>query len=42
VKYRAAQAGELPGVSADTIRHWVDAGHITLTVGADGKRYFED
>jgi len=40
-KYRAAQAAELLGVSADTIRRWADAGRINSTVSADGKRYFE-
>jgi molybdopterin-binding protein len=41
VKYRASQAAELLGVSADTIRRWADAGRIKSTLGADGKRYFE-
>jgi molybdopterin-binding protein len=41
VTYRAAQAAELLGVSADTIRRWADAGRIPSTVSADGKRYFE-
>jgi len=40
-KYRAAQAAELLGVSADTVRRWADAGRIKTTVAADGKRYFE-
>jgi molybdopterin-binding protein len=41
VKYRATQAAELLGVSADTIRRWAEAGRITSTVSSDGKRYFE-
>ncbi|HVA53411.1 MAG TPA: TOBE domain-containing protein [Acidimicrobiales bacterium] len=41
VRYRAAQAAELLGVSADTIRRWADAGRITSTLDSDGKRYFE-
>ncbi|HTB09669.1 MAG TPA: TOBE domain-containing protein [Acidimicrobiales bacterium] len=41
VRYRATQAAELLGVSADTIRRWADAGRLKSTVGADGKRYFE-
>src|ERR1035437_3513893 len=41
VKYRAAQAAELLGVSADTIRRWADSGRIKSTVDSDGKRYFE-
>lgn len=41
VTYRAAQAAELLGVSADTIRRWADAGRIRSTVADDGKRYFE-
>jgi molybdopterin-binding protein len=41
VRYRAAQAAELLGVSADTIRRWADAGRLKSTLGADGKRYFE-
>jgi molybdopterin-binding protein len=41
VKYRATQAAELLGVSADTIRRWADAGRITSSLGEDGKRYFE-
>ncbi len=40
-KYRAAQAAELLGVSADTVRRWADAGRIKSTVASDGKRYFE-
>jgi molybdopterin-binding protein len=35
VKYRAAQAAELLGVSADTIRRWADAGRIKSSLGAD-------
>ncbi|HEV3188087.1 MAG TPA: helix-turn-helix domain-containing protein [Acidimicrobiales bacterium] len=41
VKYRASQAAELLGVSADTIRRWADAGRIKSTLDSDGKRYFE-
>lgn len=41
MKYRAAQAAELLGVSADTIRRWADAGRIKSTLDSDGKRYFE-
>ncbi len=41
VKYRATQAAELLGVSADTIRRWADAGRIKSSLGEDGKRYFE-
>ncbi len=41
MKYRAAQAAELLGASADTIRRWADAGRINSAVSADGKRYFE-
>ncbi|HTT58866.1 MAG TPA: TOBE domain-containing protein [Acidimicrobiales bacterium] len=41
VKYRASQAAELLGVSADTIRRWADAGRIKSSLGSDGKRYFE-
>jgi molybdopterin-binding protein len=41
VKYRATQAAELLGVSADTIRRWADAGRIKSSLGDDGKRYFE-
>ncbi|MGA2124232.1 MAG: TOBE domain-containing protein [Acidimicrobiales bacterium] len=41
MKYRAAQAAELLGVSADTIRRWADAGRIKSSLGEDGKRYFE-
>lgn len=41
VTYRAAQAAELLGVSADTIRRWADAGRIKSSLGPDGKRYFE-
>ena len=41
VKYRATQAAELLGVSADTIRRWADAGRIKSSMGSDGKRYFE-
>lgn len=41
MKYRATQAAELLGVSADTIRRWADAGRIKSSLGDDGKRYFE-
>lgn len=41
VKYRASQAAELLGVSADTIRRWADSGRIKSNLGSDGKRYFE-
>jgi molybdopterin-binding protein len=41
VKYRATQAAELLGVSADTIRRWAEAGRIKSSLGSDGKRYFE-
>ncbi|MHB8378346.1 MAG: TOBE domain-containing protein [Acidimicrobiales bacterium] len=41
VTYRAAQAAELLGVSADTIRRWADVGRIKSTLDSDGKRYFE-
>lgn len=41
MKYRATQAAELLGVSADTIRRWADAGRITSSLGKDGKRYFD-
>ena len=41
MKYRATQAAELLGVSADTIRRWDDAGRIKSTFDSDGKRYFE-
>ena len=40
MKYRAAQAAELLGVSADTIRRWADAGRIKSSLD-DGKRYFQ-
>jgi molybdopterin-binding protein len=40
-QYRAAQAADLLGVSADTIRRWADAGRLKSSLGADGKRYFE-
>ena len=41
MKYRATQAAELLGVSADTIRRWADTGRIKSSLGKDGKRYFE-
>jgi molybdopterin-binding protein len=41
VTYRAAQAAELLGVSADTIRRWAESGRIASTIESDGKRYFE-
>jgi len=40
-KYRAAQAAELLGVSADTIRRWADSGRLPSTIAKDGKRYFD-
>jgi molybdopterin-binding protein len=40
-EYRIGQAAELLGVSSDTVRRWADAGRVTATVGAGGKRYVD-
>ena len=40
VEYRIGQAAVLLGVSSDTVRRWVDAGRITATIGAGGRRHF--
>jgi molybdopterin-binding protein len=39
--YRASQAAELLGVSADTIRRWAESGRLASTIAEDGKRYFD-
>jgi molybdopterin-binding protein len=39
--YRTAQAAELLGVSADTIRRWAESGRLASTVGDDGRRSFD-
>ena len=40
-KYRVGQAAQLMGVSADTLRRWADAGRVEVSVGADGRRYYD-
>jgi molybdopterin-binding protein len=39
--YRATQAAELLGVSADTIRRWAESGRLPSTIADDGRRYFD-
>jgi molybdopterin-binding protein len=39
--YRTAQAAELLGVSADTVRRWAESGRLASEVADDGKRYFD-
>ena len=40
-RYRVGQAAELMGVSVDTLRRWSDSGRIAVTIGDDGRRYFD-
>ena len=39
--YRTAQAAELLGVSADTIRRWAESGRLKSTIAKDGRRTFD-
>ena len=39
--YRVGQAAQLIGVSADTLRRWTTSGRIAVTLGDDGRRYYE-
>ncbi len=40
-QYRIGQAAELLGVSADTVRRWVDADRLKATLAPGGKRYVD-
>ena len=40
-KYRVGQAAQLMGVSADTLRRWADSGRVAVSVGTDGRRYYD-
>jgi molybdopterin-binding protein len=35
--YRIAEAADVLGVSADTLRRWVEAGRVAASEGADGR-----
>jgi molybdopterin-binding protein len=39
--YRASQAAELLGVSADTIRRWAASGRIASSTGPDGRTTYD-
>ena len=39
--YRIGQAAELLGVSADTVRRWVDGGRLDAVRGAGGQRLID-
>ena len=40
-RYRVGKAAELLGVSVDTLRRWANAGRIPVSVGDDGRRYYD-
>ena len=40
-KYRVGQAAQLMGVSVDTLRRWAETGRVAVSVGADGRRYYD-
>lgn len=40
-KYRVGQAAQLMGVSVDTLRRWGESGRIAVTIGDDGRRYYD-
>ncbi len=39
--YRVGQAAQLIGVSTDTLRRWATSGRIAVSVGDDGRRYYD-
>ena len=39
--YSLSHAGRLLGVSSDTVRRWADAGRLTTTADAKGKRVID-
>ena len=40
-RYRVGQAAELLGISVDTLRRWAGAGRIAVSIGSDGRRYYD-
>lgn len=40
-QYRVGKAAELLGISVDTLRRWASAGRIPVSVGSDGRRYYD-
>ncbi len=40
-KYRVGQAAQLMGVSADTLRRWAESGRVAVSIGGDGRRYYD-
>ncbi len=40
-QYRISQAADLLGVSADTVRRWVDEGRVKGTKGSGGRRHID-
>ena len=35
------QAAELLGISVDTLRRWASAGRISVSIGSDGRHYYD-